>query len=236
MVKPQDNPYLAHLSPSMLEDAQSPLFGFNFRKVNGAQVRKATNSDINPFTKQPYSGQYKESLKSRKKLPVYAQIDKFFFENQILIVMGEIPHFIVYSDLPHINGKVVACTQSRSSPTISIARRVASEMDLQLGRHVGYSIRFDDQTKPGTTFLQYMTDEVLLREVMHDPLLERYSTIILDEVHERGVASDILIALLKGIAKKRKDLEVIIMSPHQARRRQIPKIHQTSLRLKCTAL
>jgi pre-mRNA-splicing factor ATP-dependent RNA helicase DHX15/PRP43 len=86
-------------------------------------------------------------------------------------------------------------------------------MDLQLGGHVGYSIRFDDQTKPGTTFLQYMTDEVLLREVMHDPLLERYSTIILDEAHERGVASDILIALLKGIAKKRKDLKVIIMSP-----------------------
>ena len=208
----------------MLEDAQSPLFGFSFRKVIGAQVRKAMNGDINPFTKQPYSGQYKESLKSRKKLPVYAQIDKFlklFSENQIMIMMGEtgsgmttqVPHFVVYSDLPHINGKVVACTQSRSSPTISIARRVASEMDLQLGGHVGYSIRFDDQTKPGTTFLQYMTDEVLLREAMHDPLLERYSTIILDEVHERGVASDILIALLKSIAKKRKDLKVIIMSP-----------------------
>ena len=227
MVKPQDNPYLAHLSPSMLEDAQSPLFGFSFRKVNGAQVRKATNGDINPFTKQPYSGQYKESLKSRKKLPVYVQIDRFlnffffFFRKPNHNCDGrdrsgmttQIPHFVIYSDLPHINGKVVACTQSRSSPTISIARRVASEMDLQLGRHVGYSIRFDDQTKPGTTFLQYMTDEVLLREVMHDPLLERYSTIILDEVHERGVASDILIALLKGITKKRKDLKVIIMSP-----------------------
>jgi hypothetical protein len=90
--KSQDNPYLAYISPSRLEDAQSPLFGFSFRKINGAQVRKAMNGDINPFTKQPYSGQYKESLKSRNKLPVYAQVDKFlnfFSENQIMIVMGE---------------------------------------------------------------------------------------------------------------------------------------------------
>lgn len=76
---------------------------------------------------------------------------KFFSENQIMIVLGgigsgktQIPQFVVYSDLPHINGKVVACTQSRSSPTISIAQRVASEMDLQLGGPVDYSIRFDD--------------------------------------------------------------------------------------------
>lgn len=169
--KPQ-NQYLAHIPPSMLGDLPSPFAVFSFRKANGEQVRKAMNGDVNPFTKQPYSGQYKEILKSRKKLPLYAQMDKFlkfFSENQIMIVMGEIgsgkttqiPQFVVYSDLPHINGKVVACTQSRSSPTISIARRVSSEMDLELGGHVGYSIRFDDQTKPGTTFLQYMTDEVL---------------------------------------------------------------------------
>ncbi|KAF8164544.1 P-loop containing nucleoside triphosphate hydrolase protein, partial [Pholiota molesta] len=75
-----------------------------------------------------------------------------------------------------------------------------------------YSIRFEDMTEPGTTFLKYMTDGMLLREAMDDPSLERYSTIILDEAHERTFTTDILMGLLKGIAKKRKDLKIIIMS------------------------
>jgi pre-mRNA-splicing factor ATP-dependent RNA helicase DHX15/PRP43 len=83
---------------------------------------------------------------------------------------------------------------------------------VQLGRQVGYSIRFEDMTEPGTTFLKYMTDGMLLREAMNDPSLERYSTIILDEAHERTLSTDILMGLLKGVAKKRKDLKIIIMS------------------------
>ena len=67
-------------------------------------------------------------------------------------------------------------------------------------------------TDPGTTFLKYMTDGLLFREVMNDPNLDRYSTIILDEAHERSVAIDILMGLLKRIVKRRKDLKIIIMS------------------------
>ncbi|KAF9476307.1 P-loop containing nucleoside triphosphate hydrolase protein [Pholiota conissans] len=124
----------------------------------------------------------------------------------------QIPQFVAFSDLPHTRGKMVACTQPRRVAAMSVAKRVADEMDVQLGRHVGYSIRFEDMTEPGTTFLKYMTDGMLLREAMNDPSLERYSTIILDEAHERTLATDILMGLLKGIAKKRKELKIIIMS------------------------
>ena len=81
-----------------------------------------------------------------------------------------------------------------------------------LGKQVGYSIRFEDMTDQGTTLLKYMTDGLLLREATKDPDLSRYSTIILDEAHERTVATDVLMGLLKGIVKRRKDLKVIVMS------------------------
>jgi pre-mRNA-splicing factor ATP-dependent RNA helicase DHX15/PRP43 len=112
---------------------------------------------------------------------------------------------------------------------MSVAKRVADEMDgwylvlrrpsghspspaVTLGKEVGYSIRFEDMTEYGTTFLKYMTDGMLLREAMNDPDLSRYSTIILDEAHERTLATDILMGLLKGVAKRRADLRLIIMS------------------------
>ncbi|KAF8922306.1 P-loop containing nucleoside triphosphate hydrolase protein [Mucidula mucida] len=107
---------------------------------------------------------------------------------------------------------MVACTQPRRVAAMSVAKRVADEMDVQLGKHVGYSIRFEDMTEPGTTFIKYMTDGMLLHEAMNDPNLERYSTIILDEAHERTLATDILMGLLKDVSKRRPDLKLIIMS------------------------
>ena len=77
---------------------------------------------------------------------------------------------------------------------------------VQLGKQVGYSIRFEDMTEAGTTFLKYMTDGMLLREAMNDPELSRYSTIILDEAHERTLATDILMGLLK-------DVRCLLLSP-----------------------
>lgn len=131
-----------------------------------------------------------------------------FSKNQITVMEGQtgsgkttqIPQFVCYSDLPMQRGKMVACTQPRRVAAMSVAKRVADEMDVQLGKEVGYSIRFEDMTEHGTTFLKYMTDGMLLREAMNDPKLERYSTIILDEAHERTLATDILMGLLKDVS------------------------------------
>lgn len=107
---------------------------------------------------------------------------------------------MAYDELPHLKGKMIACTQPRRVAAMSVAQRVADEMDVKLGEQVGYSIRFEDNTSP-STFLKYMTDGMLLREAMSDPLLSRYSAVILDEAHERTLNTDILMGLLKEVNK-----------------------------------
>lgn len=145
-----------------------------------------------------------------------------------VVVLCRIPQFVAYMDLPHVKSKMIAITQPRRVTTVSVAGRVASEMDgkfvpsiptrlmqsgiVELGKEVGYSIRFDDKTTSGTTFIRYMTDGTLLQEAMYDPDFRRYSTIIIDEAHERTIATDILMVLLKSVTKRRSDLKIIIMS------------------------
>jgi len=80
------------------------------------------------------------------------------------------------------------------------------------GQQIGYSIRFEDCFTPNVTRIKFVTDGLLIREMMQNPLLPQYSVIILDEVHERNVNTDIIIGLLKKIMKKRDDLRIIVCS------------------------
>lgn len=144
---------------------------------------------------------------------------QMFQSTQILVFVGEtgsgkttqIPQFVLFDDLPQSQAKMVACTQPRRVAAMSVAQRVADEMDVNLGEEVGYSIRFEDRTSP-KTIMKYMTDGMLLREAMNDHNLSRYSTIILDEAHERTLATDILMGLLKEVVQRRPDLKLVIMS------------------------
>ncbi len=89
---------------------------------------------------------------------------------------------------------------------------MAEEVGSVLGDEVGYTIRFEDLSDPNRTKLKYMTDGMLFRECMRDPLLSRYSVIMIDEAHERGAHTDLLLGLLKKIRKKRPELRIIISS------------------------
>jgi len=77
---------------------------------------------------------------------------------------------------------------------------------------VGYTIRFEDVSNKELTRICYMTDGVLFREALLDPLLSRFSIIMVDEAHERSVYTDLLLAILKKVCRKRPSLRIIVSS------------------------
>lgn len=191
-------------------------------KTTAATAQKLESGNTNPFTGSEFTQKYFDILKVRRDLPVHAQRDEFlkiFQSTQIMVFVGEtgsgkttqIPQFVLYDDMPHLHGNMVACTQPRRVAAMSVAKRVADEMDVELGQEVGYSIRFENKTSP-KTILKYMTDGMLLHEAMNDHNLSKYSCIILDEAHERTLPTDILMGLLKQVTVRRPDLKLIIMS------------------------
>ena len=105
----------------------------------------------------------------------------------------------------------VVCTQPRRVAAMAVAARVAAERHCELGFEVGYSVRFEEVTTSETR-IRYMTDGRLLREFLLDPFLSSYTTIMIDEAHERSVSTDILLSLLKDLAIARPELRIVISS------------------------
>ena len=156
----------------------------------------------------------------RESLPVYrfrSELIKAVQDNQLLIVVGDtgsgkttqLTQYL--AEAGFANYGMIGCTQPRRVAAMSVAKRVAEEVGCELGQEVGYTIRFEDCTSPATK-IKYMTDGMLQREVLMDPDLKRYSVIMLDEAHERTIATDVLFALLKKTLKRRPDLKVIVTS------------------------
>ncbi|KAG1692966.1 putative ATP-dependent RNA helicase DHX35 [Nymphon striatum] len=110
------------------------------------------------------------------------------------------------------DGKIVGVTQPRRVAATTLATRVAEEKGCIIGGTVGYSIRFDDCFSPEKTRIKFLTEGIMIREMMSDPLLSHYSVIMVDEAHERSLYTDILLGLLKKVLKKRPDLRVIVSS------------------------
>ncbi|KAH0461554.1 hypothetical protein IEQ34_009129 [Dendrobium chrysotoxum] len=195
------------------------------REDNSAHTGGATAPLLpevfNPWTGWKYSQRYFEMLDKRKALPVWEKRCKFLrylHDNQTVILVGEagsgkstqIPQFVLEANFLKKHS-MVACTQPNRVAAMSVSRRVAEEMDVTIGEEVGYSIPFEDCSSP-KTILKYLTECMLLREAMADPLLERYKVIILDEAHERTLDMDVLFGFLKVVLRNRPDLKLVIMS------------------------
>eukprot|EP00794_Sanderia_malayensis_P018846 gene18846-20744_t len=161
----------------------------------------------------------------RRRLPIYfgrSQLIEEIRRNDNVIIMSEtgsgkttqIPQYLLEAGLAQ--NSIIGCTQPRRVAAITVADRVAKEKDVELGGLVGFAVRFEDMTSKRTK-IKYMTDGILLREAILDPLLSNYNIIILDEAHERTIHTDVLFGVVKTAQKMRKSgqgtkLKIVIMS------------------------
>lgn len=153
-------------------------------------------------------------------LPVslkHEELAKAIKENQVIIVAGDTGSGKT-TQLPKICleagfGKkgMIGHTQPRRLATRTVASRICEELKCELGKEVGFKVRFSDQTDPNT-IIKLMTDGVLLTELERDRYLNDYEVLIIDEAHERSLNIDFILGILHELIKKRKDLKVIITS------------------------
>lgn len=109
-----------------------------------------------------------------------------------------------------VSGEVVVLEPRRIAARLA-ARRVASELSEPVGQTVGYQIRFEEAISPRTR-LRFVTEGVLTRRLLSDPLLKGVAAVVLDEFHERHLESDLALALLKRLQRTRPDLRIVVMS------------------------
>ncbi|CAD7701368.1 unnamed protein product [Ostreobium quekettii] len=201
---------MAFLKPGALSPA---AFGLSFD----------TDAEENAPPPPHYNKNDRLSIRDqRRALPISALRSELLYSIEshgVTVVVGEtgcgkstqIPQYLVEAGWAE-GGRMVGCTQPRRVAAMAVAGRVAEEMGCRLGDEVGYSIRFEDVSTPGVTRIKFMTDGMLLRQMLDDPLLTKYSVIIVDEAHERSLASDVLLGLLKKIQARRQDLRLVIAS------------------------
>ena len=154
------------------------------------------------------------------ELPVVerrAEIVRAIAENQVVVLCGQSGSGKT-TQLPKIClemgrgvGGMIGHTQPRRIAARSVARRIAAELQNDLGHAVGYKVRFTDQVSPNT-YIKVMTDGILLAETQHDRFLTQYDTLIIDEAHERSLNIDFLLGYLKQLLPRRPDLKLIITS------------------------
>ena len=153
-------------------------------------------------------------------LPVYEQKQRILdtlAANQVIVVQSptgsgkttQIP--VILHEAGYSGTGIIAVTQPRRIAALSVSEFISKQLHTTYPGLVGYKMRFEDKTD-ATTKIKIMTDGILLQEMKLDPMMSRYSVIMVDEAHERSLNIDFVLGLLKRILAERKEFKVIISS------------------------
>ena len=174
-----------------------------------------------------------DMLRKRESLPAWDTQDiiiRAVNAHQITIVSGETGsgkstqsvQFVLDDMIKRGLGAAanIICTQPRRISALGLADRVGDERCSSVGEEVGYVIRGDSKVKPGATKITFVTTGVLLRRMQTgsgtdgdvSSSLADITHVVVDEVHERSLDTDFLLALLRDVLRYRKDIKIILMS------------------------
>lgn len=175
---------------------------------NEAQARLTERQALRPQIRYP------ESLPVSQRAE---EISALITANQVVIVAGEtgsgkttqLPKICLEAGLGRFG--MIGHTQPRRLAARAVSSRLAEELQVEAGQEVGFQVRFTDQVSDHT-LVKVMTDGILLTEIKHDPYLNKYDCIIIDEAHERSLNIDFLLGYLRRLLPKRPDLKLVITS------------------------
>ncbi|CAE6426594.1 unnamed protein product [Rhizoctonia solani] len=186
----------------------------------GASLQTPSTSLLPSSTNTPHVtiDRSEEIQAARLELPILAEeqeIVETVLLNSVVILSGEtgsgkttqVPQFLYEAGFGvpgSDNSGMIGITQPRRVAAVSTASRVSYELNLP-PPIVAHQVRYAKTTSPETR-IKFMTDGVLLRELTGDLMLSRYSVVIVDEAHERGVNTDVLIGVLSRVVKLREKL------------------------------
>lgn len=186
--------------------------GGNKRNQQGGKQNRPAPHRYEPFIPEVIT--YPEELPVSERRE---DIMNAIRDNQVVIIAGEtgsgkttqIPKMCLELGLGEKG--LIGHTQPRRLAARSVAERIAEELGQKIGETVGYQVRFTSEVGEHSA-IKLMTDGILLAEIQNDKLLRRYSTLIIDEAHERSLNIDFILGYLKRILPQRPDLKVIITS------------------------
>lgn len=164
-------------------------------------------------------------IDGRRDLPTYAsraEILRKIEENPVTIISGatgsgkttQVPQYILEQCSIQRKKCKIVCTQPRRLSTISVAERVGNEQNANLGDEVGYQVRLEDCTSAQTNLI-FMTSGCLLQHFIgkkHDKIANKITHLIIDEVHERELRTDVLLCIAKEMVGQNSQLKVVLMS------------------------